>query len=82
MAKKYTHNRGWTRVLRKGNECSTRGPRRVNLVTNLVINQEERIGKCWRRMEHIRGHLWHRYSIAVNQVMVETVQLSKWWPQL
>ena len=30
---------------------------------------EERIGKCLRQVEHIRGHLWHRYSIAVNQVM-------------
>jgi hypothetical protein len=25
--------------------------------------------------EHIRGHLWHRYSVAVNQVMVATVKL-------
>jgi hypothetical protein len=31
-------------------------------------------------VEHIRGHLWHRYAIAVNQVVVATVQLSKWWP--
>jgi hypothetical protein len=43
---------------------------------------EERIGKCLRQMEHIRGHLWHRYSIAVNQVMVATVKVSKWWLQL
>jgi hypothetical protein len=35
---------------------------------------EERIGKCLQ-MEHIRGHLWHRYSIAVNQVMVMTIKL-------
>jgi hypothetical protein len=31
-------------------------------------------------VEHIRGHLWHRYAIAVNEVVVATVQLSKWWP--
>jgi hypothetical protein len=31
-------------------------------------------------VEHIRGHVWHRYAIAVNQVVVATVQLSKWWP--
>jgi hypothetical protein len=31
-------------------------------------------------VEHIRGHLWHRYAIAVNQVVVATVKLSKWWP--
>jgi len=24
---------------------------------------EERIGKCLRQVEHIRGQLWHRYSI-------------------
>jgi hypothetical protein len=26
---------------------------------------EERTGKCLRQVEHIRGHLWHRYSITV-----------------
>jgi hypothetical protein len=41
---------------------------------------EERTGKCIRLVEHIRSHLWHRYSIAVNQVVVATVNLSKWWP--
>ena len=25
--------------------------------------------KPWRQTEYVRGHLWHRYSIAVNQVM-------------
>jgi hypothetical protein len=43
---------------------------------------EERTGKCLRQVEYIRGHLWHRYSIAVNQVMVVTAQFSKWWLQL
>jgi len=43
---------------------------------------EERTGKCLRQMEHIRGHLWQRYSITVNQVMVATLKLSKWWLQL
>jgi hypothetical protein len=32
-------------------------------------------------VEHIRGHLWHRYCITVNQVMVATVTFSKWWLQ-
>ena len=32
---------------------------------------EERTGKCLRQVEHILGHLWHRCSIAVNQVMNE-----------
>jgi hypothetical protein len=43
---------------------------------------EERTGKCLRQVEHIRGHLWHRYSITVNQVMVGTVKFPKWWLQL
>jgi hypothetical protein len=41
---------------------------------------EERTGKCLRLVELIRSHLWHRYSIAVNQVVVATVNFSKWWP--
>jgi hypothetical protein len=49
--------------------CSTSGTRRVNLVTNPVISHmnEERTGKCLRQVEHICGHLWHRYSITVKQ---------------
>ena len=39
---------------------------------------DERIGKCLPQVEHILGHLWHRYSITVNQV----VKFSKWWLQL
>jgi hypothetical protein len=46
------------------------------------VMNEERTGKCLRQVEHNRGHLWHRYSIAVNQVMVVTVTFSKWWLQL
>jgi hypothetical protein len=33
---------------------------------------EARTGNGLRQVEHIRGHLWHRYSIAVNQVLVAT----------
>ena len=43
---------------------------------------EERTAKCLRQVAYIPGHLWHRYSIAVNQVMVATVKRSKWWLQL
>jgi len=43
---------------------------------------EERTGKFLRQVEHIYGHLWHRYFIAVNQVMGATVKLSMWWLQL
>jgi hypothetical protein len=62
---------------RVSSSCSTSDTRHVNLVTN-----PERTGKCLWQVEHIRGHLWHRYSIAVNQVMVATVKLSKWWLQI
>jgi hypothetical protein len=34
------------------------------------VTDEERTGKCLRPLKYIRGHLWHRYSIAVNQVVV------------
>ena len=37
---------------------------------------EEMTGKCLQQVEHIRGLVWHRYSITVNQVMVATVKLS------
>jgi len=40
---------------------------------------EERTVLRLRRTEHIRGHVWHEYSIAVNQVTVTTVKLSTWW---
>jgi hypothetical protein len=33
---------------------------------------EEGTGKCLLQVEHIRGHLQHSYSIAVNQVVVAT----------
>jgi len=35
---------------------------------------EERTRKCLGQVEHICGHLWHRYSITINQVMVATVK--------
>ena len=67
---------------RVSSPCSTNDTRCVNLVTNTLISHEwGKDGKCLRQVEHIRGHLWHRY-IAVNQIMVATVKLSKWWLQL
>ena len=39
---------------------------------------EERIGKCFRQVEHIRGHLWHSYSIATKQ----DVTLMVYWKQM
>jgi hypothetical protein len=54
-----------------GSSWSTSDTRRVNLMN------EEMTGKCLWQVEHIRGHLWHRYSITLNHVMVATVTLSK-----
>jgi len=31
--------------------------------------KEESTGKCSRQVEHIRGHLWNKYSITVNEVI-------------
>ena len=41
---------------------------------------EKRVGL--RQREHIRGHLWHRYSVTVDQVMVANVTLTNSWLQL
>jgi hypothetical protein len=59
---------------------STSDIRRVNLVTNPVISHER--GKDREVLTTSGAYLWHRYSITVNQVMVATVKLSKWWLQL
>ena len=42
---------------RVSSSCSTSGTGRVNLVTNPVLVNAERTGKCLRHVEHIRGHL-------------------------
>ena len=66
---------------RVSSSCSTSTIHRVNLVTNPVMN-EERTGKCLRQVEHIHGDLWHRYSVAVSQVMVAKAKLLKRWQAL
>jgi len=80
-----------TSIIRSELRCSgrvnssyfTSVTRSANLVTHPVISREwERTGKCLRQVEHIFGHLWQRYSIEVNQVMVAIVKLTKWWLQL
>jgi len=42
---------------------------------------EEKPGLRLRQTEHIRGHFRQRYSVTVNQVLVATVKLLKWWLQ-
>jgi len=38
---------------------------------------EEKTEKCLRQEEHSGGHLWHRNSITVNQVMVAIQYFQK-----
>ena len=38
----------------------------------------ERTALLLQRTEHMRGHLWYKYSVTVNQVMVATVKFSRW----
>ena len=66
---------------RVGSSYSISGTRRrVNLVTNPVISHEwGKNREAFTTSEHIRGHLWHRYSITVNHGTVAAVKLSKWW---
>jgi hypothetical protein len=58
----------------KKNQMSVRFYFRM-LQTGDVMN-EERTGKCLRQVEHVRCHLWHRYSITVNQALVANIKLS------
>jgi hypothetical protein len=46
------------------------------LYNNVIHINEERTGKCLRQVEHICGHLWHRYSVTVNRVMVASEKLQ------
>ena len=41
--------------------------------------KEERTGNCWRQVEHIRGHLWHRYSMSVLWVMTSVYLFGISW---
>lgn len=42
------------------------------------VMNEEGIGFWLRQTDHIRGHLWYRCSVTVNQGKMATVNLSKW----
>ena len=51
--------------------CFTSGNCYVSLFTNLVISHEWRKDQeVLRQLEHIHGHLWHIYSVTINQVRV------------
>jgi hypothetical protein len=40
----------------------------LHLQTRLEVLNEEKTG-IWLEVEHIYGHLWHRYSVKVSKVM-------------
>ena len=58
--------------------CPTRGIYHLTLFKNRVASHEWGKSRFWlRQTEHIRGHLWHRYSVTVNHVMATTIKLLK-----
>ena len=43
----------------------------------MICHKWEKKGGLWlRQKEHVCGHLWHRYSVTVNQVIMITVKLQ------
>jgi hypothetical protein len=41
------------------------------------------VNSCYDNLQKtMHGFLWHRYSVAINQVIIVTVKRSKWWLQL
>jgi hypothetical protein len=54
----------------------------LSFQTQWYVMNEERFGLWLQQVEHIHGHLWQKYSVTVNQVMMATITLSKWWLHL
>jgi hypothetical protein len=48
----------------KNNDQQNSGTHRVTLVTNPVIMNEERTGKCLWQVEHIHSNLWYTHSVS------------------
>jgi hypothetical protein len=69
---------------RVSSPCSTSGTRRVNLVTNPMISHE--LGMNPWVLTTSGTYPWsfvtQIYTITVNQFIVVTVKLPKWWIQL
>jgi hypothetical protein len=72
----------WTHVLYN---C----PNHEIITLSAIIKWHHKSGISFRRKglwlpqtEHTRGHVWHIYFVEVNQLMVSTVKLPKWWLQL
>ena len=67
---------------RVGSSCSTSGTHRGTHKHLTISRERRRMGLWLQQAEDIYGHLWHRYSVTVNQVIMATVKLSKLWLQL
>ena len=67
----------------KTNPNKTEGELRRSGKNPMISNNEFGKGRLQlQQTEHVRSHLCHRYSVAVNYVMVATVKRSKWRLQL
>ena len=40
-------------------------------------DKEIRVGLWLRQAKYVRGYVWHRYYVAVNQVLMVTVKLCE-----
>ena len=64
--------KGWKQVLRKGKQFLFHCWHSLYYSCYKLsdVMNEERTGLWLHQKEHICGHLWHRYYLVVNQVMV------------
>jgi len=69
-------NLEWTNVLLKGKQYSLIWWHRSVILAKLDYKSgiKDMIGLCLLQTENILGHLWHRYPVAVNKVVVATVK--------
>jgi hypothetical protein len=57
-------------LLRRGKAVPAPIVTPVVLIMRWLITNKERTGLWLRQMEHIRGHLWHKYSVSFNFMVV------------
>ena len=68
----FDFERTWWRLFQKRVVCT-----KFDIYV-FTINEARR-GLWLRQTEHIRGHLWHKFSATFNKVMMTTVNISKLW---
>jgi hypothetical protein len=55
----------------------------LSFIIRWYVMEEGRRKELWLRYsEHIRGHLWHIYSITATEVIMASINKSKGWLQL